>query len=266
MKYLAPKIKFILVAIATILTIIINAPQVKSNPPIDQNRLPALQAHKLPPSLSQWEDYNQVGDYFEAIKPSVLGYLIWSEFPIKIYLDRPEDSEDQSASKQRFSQWVTAVETAIQEWNHYLPLSETSSETEADIIIKRALPPVRAKVNPETGLLNIPRARNGETSYYFYWRNRPDKIKILAHKMTIYLSPNQNPDYTLTTIRHELGHALGIWGHSSVKTDALYYSQVSDPVSVSDRDLNTLKKIYQQPTRLGWMVSPQCISSNCTPL
>jgi predicted Zn-dependent protease len=245
--------KYILLAIVTILTIIINSSQIVANPKIlDNSRLPALKVHNLPISLISLEGNNQQGDYFEAIKPSVLGYLIWSDFPVKIYLDRPENPDDNSSSNMRFRQWVTAVETAIQEWNQYLPLVEVSQEEGADLIIKRDFPPVKARLNPETGLFDIPRARNGETRYHFYWKDNGENKQILAHKMTIYLSPNQSVDYTLTTIRHELGHGLGIWGHSSVATDALYYSQVNYQVSISERDLNTLKKIYQQPTRLGW--------------
>ncbi|XTZ12993.1 MAG: peptidase, partial [cyanobacterium endosymbiont of Rhopalodia inflata] len=36
------------------------------------------------------------------------------------------------------------------------------------------------------------------------------------------------------------------------ETDALYFSQVRSLSPISVRDVNTLKKIYQQPTRLGW--------------
>ena len=49
-----------------------------------------------------------------------------------------------------------------------------------------------------------------------------------------------------------LGHALGIWGHSSDSRDALYGAAVANPPAISPRDRNTLVKIYEQPTRLGW--------------
>ncbi|MDY6897650.1 MAG: peptidase, partial [Cyanobacteriota bacterium] len=68
----------------------------------------------------------------------------------------------------------------------------------------------------------------------------------------ILLSPSQTGKYLLAASRHELGHALGIWGHSKDKGDALYFSQVRNPPLVSARDVNTLKKIYQQSTSLGW--------------
>jgi predicted Zn-dependent protease len=216
------------------------------------NANPNLQVHPLPPSLENWQDPQQLGDYFPAIQPTKVGYLIWSEFPIKIYFESPTDTDNNSASFQRFQAWVNAVETAIQEWNRYLPLEIVKQPELADIIIKHQQVPIQAKINPETGLLDIPRASHAQTRYQFYQRLVAANASILAQRMTIYLSPNQSYHHTLGTIRHELGHALGIWGHSSVETDALYVSQVSHPASISVRDINTLKKIYQQPTQLGW--------------
>ena len=36
------------------------------------------------------------------------------------------------------------------------------------------------------------------------------------------------------------------------ETDVLYFSQVRNPPAISARDVNTLKRVYEQPTRLGW--------------
>ncbi|MFM6754387.1 MAG: peptidase, partial [Dolichospermum sp.] len=77
---------------------------------------------------------------------------------------------------------------------------------------------------------------------------------ILYHRFTILLSPSQTGEYVLSAARHELGHALGIWGHSLSPTDTMYFSQVRNPPLISVRDVNTLKRIYEQSTSLGWSV------------
>lgn len=214
--------------------------------------LPPLQAHLLPPTLAQWQDEREKGDYFTEIKPSPVGYLIWSELPIKVYLDRPLNLEDTAASTQRFQQWVAAVRQGIAEWNAYLPLQEVEQPELADIAIERSSPPIGSQIDPATGQLEIPRARSAQTRYQFYLQasNPP----ILRHRMTVQINPGLSAQSILSATRHELGHALGIWGHSPVATDALYFSQVRNSPSISARDVNTLKKLYQQPTRLGWAV------------
>ncbi|MEA5532768.1 peptidase [Crocosphaera sp. XPORK-15E] len=214
--------------------------------------LPPLQIHPLPITLNQWQNSNNQGDYFEQIKPTLDGYLIWSEFPIKVYFDRPSNPDDTAAVTRRFNQWVTAVEQAITEWNIYLSMIEVSDPNLADIIIKRNDPPLDKNINPETGQLQIPRARTAQTRYEFYIKN-----KQLFHQMTIQISPRLGELSLLSAARHELGHALGIWGHSLQETDALYFSQVGNPPPISPRDINTLKKIYEQPTRLGWPLPSQ---------
>lgn len=218
--------------------------------------LPVPQSHPLPPTLAQWDDQTGAGDYFTEIKLTAVEYLVWSQFPIQVYIEQPKESADSSASAQRFHDWYSAVFQALEEWTIYLPLQVVSEAESADITILRSHPPLQASFNRETGRFENIRARAAETRYEFYLRseaqNSQKPAKILAHKFTIYLSPHQTLDYTLATARHEIGHALGIWGHSPLETDVMYYSQVGHPPTISIRDINTLKRIYQQPTRLGW--------------
>lgn len=209
--------------------------------------------HPLPLSLVQLEPSPNDGssDYFSEIKPTPLGYLIWSQFPVRIYLDQPPDNLSIS-EQERFTNWTGAVEQSIQEWQQYLPLAIVPQLETADIEIRRSFPPQRATRNPTTGVVEIPRAAAAQARYQFYLQTPERK---LAHRFTIYLSPNQTPEYTLATVRHELGHALGIWGHSPLESDVMYFSQVRTPPPISPRDINTLRRIYQQPTQLGWPVA-----------
>ncbi len=222
--------------------------------------LPAPQTHPLPPTLAQWQDISTTGDYFTQVKLTPVGYLVWSQFPIKVYVERPTDPTESSSGIKRFQDWVNAVLRAVQEWSIYLPVEVVAQPAIADISILRSRPPLQASLNRETGQFNIPRARSAETRYEFYLRKAigaPEEI--LSQRFTIQLSPDQTVEYTLATARHEFGHALGIWGHSPLETDTMYFSQVRNPPQISARDINTLKRIYEQPTRLGW---PLSIKSN----
>jgi predicted Zn-dependent protease len=230
------------------------------NPQEANGTLPPLQVHPLPDQLAQWQDHQQQGDYFAEIQDTPVGYLIWSEFPIKVYLDRPVEPEDGTASYLRFQQWVELVLEGIKEWQDYLPLQVVEKAELADICIYRQYPPLGTKIEPETGKLEIPRSRTAQTRYEFYLDQRTPPV--LRHRMIVQISPNLSHTAILSATRHEFGHALGIWGHSTVETDVLYFSQVQNPPSISVRDINTLKKIYQQPTRLGWEVITKVESSD----
>lgn len=202
-------------------------------------KLPALLAHPLPPTLEAWEDPLEKGDYFEQIKPVEVGYLVWSEFPVKVFVDASGDSQ---------GRWANAVKSAVQEWGKYLPLEVVGNDQEADIKILRRRPPLRRNSDGK-----LERARSAETLYEYYTRSSVNSPTVLLHRQKILISPLAEV-MVLAAARHELGHALGIWGHSPRETDALYYSQVRNPPPISASDINTLKRIYQQPTRLGWAV------------
>ncbi|NJK99441.1 MAG: peptidase [Spirulinaceae cyanobacterium SM2_1_0] len=211
--------------------------------------LPALQAHPLPATLSSGEDV-AAGDYFDRVQPTVAGYLLWSSFPVKVYLE-PEPGDRPVAA------WSIAIRQAIQDWSVYLPLVEVSRPENADILWQRQAPPFRVRLDRERREFIFPGSRTAETRFELYWQaGTPPR---LAHRCTILLTPNQRDRQTLGTARHELGHALGIWGHSPEPTDVLYASQVREPPPISARDRNTLRKVYEQPTRLGWP-APRAVS------
>lgn len=219
---------------------------------LSQDTIPPAQAHSLPPTLVQWQDATNSGDYFSQVKQTRVGYLVWSQFPVKVYVERPPDSVGESPENRRFHQWAIAVIKALQEWSVYLPLRVVEQQSMADITIWRSRPPLQVSFNSDTGQFQLPRARSAQTHYQLYISQSLGSTAILSHRCTIRLSPTQSDNYIQAAARHEIGHALGIWGHSPLKTDALYFSQVRNPPPISPRDINTLKRVYEQSTRLGW--------------
>ena len=169
--------------------------------------LPLPQVHPLPPSLAQWQPNNSMDNYFSQVEPTPVGYLVWSEFPVQVWIQRPENPDEDTGSTRRFRKWVEAVGSGVVEWRQYLPLEEVQSREKADIIIEYAAPPWNPTFNRETGKFDIPRARSAQTNYKFYLSE--DSPPILRHRMTIQISPGMSYDSTVAAIRHEMGHALG---------------------------------------------------------
>ncbi|WP_084639324.1 matrixin family metalloprotease [Geitlerinema sp. PCC 9228] len=198
-----------------------------------------LRSHPLPSHLAAIASSNSAGDYFDKIQTTKVGYLIWSQFPVSIYVAA-------SATETSDRPWQQAVRAAIADWQAYFPLTLAERAENADIRIWNRRPPLELD---EQG--RLVRARAGQVQYELDLKSTADP-PILSHRCDIFLNPHQAPSYLRATIRHELGHALGIWGHSPIETDTMYFSQVQKPAPISQRDLNTLRRIYQQPTRLGW--------------
>jgi predicted Zn-dependent protease len=217
------------------------------------------QPHQLPETLQQWQDSS--GDYFSEIDPiESVGYLIWSKFPVTVYIQTPTEEQLETFEGKSLQTWVNFVSQAVAEWSVYFPLKIIDDPETADIAIWRRRPGLRLS---ETG--EILPARSAEASYQLYHISQPKSdnsteelpdnlTKKLAHKFTILLSPNQTGSYIQSAAKHELGHALGIWGHSPLETDVMYLAQVRNLPPISPRDINTLQRIYQQPTYLGWPI------------
>jgi predicted Zn-dependent protease len=210
--------------------------------------VPHPRVHPLPATLAQWQDPNSQDDYFSEVTPTEVGYLIWSLFPVKVYIETVATQAEHLPNlpvQQQPQIWTEAVRQAVEEWSVYLPLEVVAIPDDADIAIWRRVPPLQQ----EGGSL---RARSAQTRYELYIRQTDDTLSSLAQRFTILLRPDQTAEYTKAAARHELGHALGIWGHSPIETDVLYFSQVHHPSTISVRDVNTLKRIYEQSTLLGW--------------
>ncbi len=215
------------------------------------NSLSPPQAHPLPITLQRVNNQPYSNNYLNKIKSNAIGYLIWSRFPIKVYIDEVSYPSvyQISTEKLRANQWISNVRKAIFEWSIYLPIVETSNVKFAEIIISRREPPLNNNNLSKMQNLKKIKAKTAQTIYTFYIHS-----DILLHRMTINISSNLGEISTLSAARHELGHGLGIWGHSMDKNDVLYSSSTNLLTSISSKDIDTLKQIYKRSTRMGWKV------------
>jgi predicted Zn-dependent protease len=204
--------------------------------PADQLHAAIAKPHDLPQSLAQWNEAKTPGDYFDQVRAVKVGALVWSIWPIRIFIEPPP-----TGTLMKPDLWHTAIAQAVKDWQPYLSLSLVKTASEADIQISATSPRHKSGA----------RVRSAETRYELYLSDR----QTLSHRVAIYIRPSQTANYLTAAARHELGHALGIWGHSLNPTDVMYFAQVRVPPGISARDINTLKRVYQQPTKLGWPVA-----------
>lgn len=187
------------------------------------------------------------GDYFAAISKFGNGTVArWTKFPVLIHL--PQGSP---------ANWNKSLENAVAAWGRYLPLKIAAPTEMADIEL--------AWIN------NLPPKSLGQTNLEVF--NGRMRLTVYLLRPSYYLaSLTSAQDKVLRRVaEHEIGHAIGIFGHSGEASDAMYSMdnlQAKDLIKyagISARDLNTLKRIYdspslpagyQSPHPMGWSFRP----------
>jgi predicted Zn-dependent protease len=180
------------------------------------------------------------GDYFPNIRHFAGSTSMhWQAFPVIVHL--PKDSPDS---------WRRALEGDLKKWGQYVPLSVAKADEKAKIDVQwvNKLP---AKI------LGVTRIDGSADDL---------KVTVFVLRPTFY--PSEIPENVLQLVfAHELGHALGLLGHSTNRADVMYIHEDKQDKSVksaktetfsagdkvkpqfgsdkpSGRDLNTLKKLY----------------------
>jgi predicted Zn-dependent protease len=140
--------------------------------------------------------------------------------------------------------WLDQVSSALTTWGALVPLTLVDSPDQANVLIHRQRPARRQ-------VAGVWRASNGRTQLQVVDVQRQGRRR-LEPLVKVMVSPGLRAEALQATALHELGHAFGLWGHSSVPTDVLAISQGERPVLVpSQRDRLTLAWVMQQTTRFG---------------
>ena len=197
-------------------------------------------------TVNEWKStiHQNIGANYIEQAPSGASIIRWSNdsFPLKVYIDNANlanlPSYYKSAISRAFSQWDKSVD--------FVSFENVSSRQNANILI--LFEPLPNNVC------------SGRVCRYVVGYTSPTIVGYTLKHMTITLyDKNHKGEFfsdkeIYNTLLHELGHALGIMGHSYNSIDLMYQSTQdnsglfgkyrSDFNYLSGSDVNTLNLLY----------------------
>lgn len=193
-----------------------------------------------------------IGDYALNIhRPSPQTMLRWPKLPVTVYVRKANLRQSE------------LIQQALKLWNQRFQFEQVTQSVGADILID-----CQNESGTNSGL-------KGSMTRPIIHLDEQKKIRtVVLINWTPYSLANLDDDQQLRALLHQLGHAAGIWGHSDDPNDIMYplgsleqsdipalwlrrsprpsapanrYPVLSNPPQLSQRDFNTLIKVYEQP-------------------
>ena len=207
----------------------------------EATKMAKAQALNLKYKLLDGVDNNFI--YNAAMGNDILRWDL-NSFPLKIYIENSSGIPDY---------YYSEIDWALKQWEshtNFVKFTQTNNELDANIIIK---------------FKDIPSdSCNGNVCRYVAAYTEPDidtnkilkKMVLSFYKTTPFGKTFSRAEISNTAL-HEIGHTLGIMGHSDNPTDIMYASKDSPTISLlsgysrelSMRDLKTLALLYRiKPT------------------
>jgi hypothetical protein len=192
-----------------------------------------------PSSPSQNDTQNNLSaDYFHLIKPISLNgkkaypYFPKSAQPIKVYIDAEHTTKDPDQLEEMV---IAGLDNWRQASNNLVDFEIVSDPKDAQIL---------CSFHDQTPAFFSP-VELARTK-----RNSDDTI--ITKSQIFFLTQKDGRPIESSVLRfnclHEIGHALGLDGHSDNPEDIMYFSNNGDEISkglvISKRDIATLKRLY----------------------
>lgn len=203
-------------------------------------------------------------DYLGEIAKSNDGIVFYwplEKMPLKIYLHRNKgtvqlsETEAHKLFENALNQWQAALGKDSAGYDR-LGIQWVLAEKEADIELtftdKLKVRPMNGQYYQEDGLTQFVMK---EEQLFLSDNSQPTAVKTHLHvEMTIVTQDMQGKgranERLQATVTHELGHALGLTGHSDDPRDLMYFSTQQPDAeksfgTLSERDVQTLRRLYQ---------------------
>jgi predicted Zn-dependent protease len=196
-----------------------------------------LKAMPLPTVVPVIRKVAAAGDSFISAVDSSVGPCAWKKFPIKVFIDTAPvatAAQLQQEVKDAFETWTRASGNKLR--------FEFVPSQSADIVL--------TWVGSVAGFKNPKEAGEASVDYHAVGSAKrtlqnPGDIKV-AHVKLLSKDINQHewqPGELRLVALHEIGHALGIFGHSLKAGDIMYSEKGASELSA--RDINTINILYE---------------------